>query len=152
LRENAGLTQAQLADRLSFTPSRLSRLESGETELVQEEAIQIARKIGTPPAIAYADYLTTEWRLTARPGFNHPSREQLWKAEAALQRLQALESDPELKNAFLQQIKSLRAALERIALQLHSADHPIVLIGPPDVGKTTTGCELAGLRRADTGL
>src|SRR5690348_10229900 len=94
LRENAGFTQAELAERLSFTPSRLSRLESGDTELTAEEALHIAKEIGTPTAIAYAEYLTTEWRITEQPGFNHPSREQLWKAEAALQRLQTLENDP----------------------------------------------------------
>src|SRR5207302_8602371 len=54
---------------------------------------------------------------------------------------------PELKNAFIQQIKSLRGALERIEGQLPSTDHPVVLIGPPEVGKTTVGCELTGLRR-----
>ena len=152
LREEAELTQAQLADRLSFTASRMSRLESGDTELSSEEAIHIAKKIGTPTAKAYADYLEAEWRVTERPGFNHPSREQLWKAEKALQRLQDLESNPELKNAFVQQIKSVRAALERVVRQLRSTDHSTVLIGPPEVGKTTVGCELTGLRRADTEL
>jgi transcriptional regulator with XRE-family HTH domain len=147
LREEKGLTQAQLANKLAFTPSRLSRLESGETALSQEEAVQIAKAIDSEAASAYATYLTTEWRITDRPGFNHPSREQLWKAEAALQRLEQLEGDPELKNAFIQQIKSLRAALERVVGQLQSTEHPAVLIGPPEVGKTTVGCELAGLRR-----
>jgi transcriptional regulator with XRE-family HTH domain len=152
LREVAGLTQAQLADRLSMTPSRLSRLESGDTELTRDEALHIAKQIPGPTAAAYAIYLTTEWRITEQPGFNHPNREQLWKAEAALQRLQILEDDPEMKNAFLQQIKSLRMALERVTKQLRSTDHQIILIGPPEVGKTTVGCELAGLRRADADL
>src|SRR5712692_7379305 len=125
LRDSAGLTQAQLAERLSFTPSRLSRLESGDTELKKEEAEQIARKIGTPEATAYAQYLSKEWRITARPSFKHVSREHLWRAEATLQRLQELESDPELKNAFLQQLRSCRAALERVAAQLLSTEHPI---------------------------
>ena len=152
LRETADLTQAQLADRLSFTASRLSRLESGDTELSREEAMHIAKEIGTSTAIGYAAYLETEWTVIEQPGFNHPSREQLWKAEKALQRLQALERNPDLKNAFVQQIKSVRAALERVARQLHSTDHSTVLIGPPEVGKTTVGCELTGLRRADTEL
>ena len=45
LREKADLTQAQLAERLSFTPSRLSRLEAGLTELSIDEAQQIAAQI-----------------------------------------------------------------------------------------------------------
>src|SRR5580658_1561445 len=146
LREKAGLSQVQAAESLKFTASRLSRLESGDTELSRDEAMLIAKALGTPSAMAYAEYLKTEWRITEQPGFNHPSREQLWKAEAALQRLESLENDPQLKNAFLQQITSLRGALERVSEQLRSTDHPIALIGPPEVGKTTVGCELTGLR------
>src|SRR5208283_1204222 len=147
LRDDAGLTQAQLAQRLSFTPSRLSRLESGDTELSKEEAEQIAEQIGTQEAKDYAEYLSKEWPLTEQPSFNHVSRKHLWKAEKALQRLDELEKDPELKNAFLQQIRSCRLALERTAGQLRSTEHPIALIGPPAVGKTTVICTLSGLRR-----
>ena len=44
---------------------------------------------------------------------------------------------------------SIREALERVAGQLRSTEHPVVLIGPPEVGKTTVICTLAGLRRVD---
>src|SRR5207245_1550956 len=109
--------------------SRLSRLESGDTELTKEEAEQIARKIGTDEARAFAQYLSKDWRLTQRPSFKHVSREHLWRAEAWLQRLQELERDPDLKNAFVQQLRSCRAALERGAAQLLSTEHPVALIG-----------------------
>jgi transcriptional regulator with XRE-family HTH domain len=149
LREEAKLSQDELAQRLSFTASRISRLESGDTELTKEDAELISNQIGTDEARAFAQYLGRNWRVLERPTFKHPNREHLWKAEAALQRLQKLESDPELKNAFLQQIKSCRVALERAGSQLQSTEHPVALIGPPEVGKTTMICTLARLRQAD---
>lgn len=149
LREEAKLSQDELAQRLSFTASRISRLESGDTELSKEDAEQIANQIGTDEAKAFTEYLSRTWRVLDRPTFKHPNREHLWKAEAALQRLQELESDPELKNAFLQQIRSCRVALERAGSQLQSTEHPVALIGPPEVGKTTIICTLAGLRQVD---
>jgi transcriptional regulator with XRE-family HTH domain len=87
LREKADLTQAQLAEKLSFTPSRLSRLEAGLTELNVEEAQQIAAQIPSDEAKGYAQYLGQQWKLTERPSFKHVSREHLWKAEQGLQRL-----------------------------------------------------------------
>jgi transcriptional regulator with XRE-family HTH domain len=120
LREKAGLSQAQVAERLQFTASRVSRLESGDTELSKEDAELIASKIGSDEAKAFAEYLGTDWKILERPGFNHVSLASLWKAEKSLQRVAELESDPDLKNAFVQQIRSCRQALERAANALRS--------------------------------
>jgi transcriptional regulator with XRE-family HTH domain/GTPase SAR1 family protein len=149
LRENKNLSQAQLAERLQFTASRVSRLESGDTELSVEDAELIASRIGSEEATAFATYLRTEWKILERPGFNHVSLAALWKAEEALQRVVELENDPDLKNAFVQQIRSCRQALERAANALRSTEHPIALIGAPGVGKTTVICTLAQLRKTE---
>jgi transcriptional regulator with XRE-family HTH domain len=147
LREQAKLTQTQLAERLLFTPSRLSRLESGDIELTTEAAQQIAVQIATESARAFAEYLGQDWRATERPSFSHANRDYLWKAEVALIRIRTIEETPELKNAFVRQIRSIREALERAADQLRSTEHSVVLIGPPEVGKTTVLCATTGLRR-----
>ncbi len=146
LREKAELSQAELAERLKFTASRVSRLESGDTELTLEDAEQLAMAIGTDGAKAFAEYLKMKWEILERPGFNHVNLTALRKAEQTLQLVAKLESDPELKNAFVQQIRSCRQALERAANALLSTDHPIALIGAPGVGKTTVICTLAELR------
>ena len=147
LREGAGLSQAQLASRLPFTASRVSRLESGEIGLTGEDAVQISEAIGTPEAKAFAAYIRQDWKVLEPPGFNHISREILWDAECALQRLKDLEDDPEIKNAFLQQVKSLKSGLELAARFLLSILHQIAFFGSPGVGKTTVICALAGLDR-----
>ena len=147
LREEANVSQAELARRLPFTASRVSRLESGDIGLTGEDAQQIAEAIGSSKARAFAEYLRQDWRVLERPGFGHVSRETLWEAESALQRLDDLADDPELKNAFLQQVRSCREALERSARFLFSTEHQIAFLGSPGVGKTTAICSLADLRK-----
>jgi transcriptional regulator with XRE-family HTH domain len=149
LRERAELSQAQLAERVQFTPSRVSRLESGGTDLSVEDAELLASSIGSEEAKAYAAYLKSHWQMLEKPGFNHVSLDALWKAEASLRRVAELESDPDLKNAFVQQIRSCRQALERAAQALLSTEHPIAMIGAPGVGKTTVICTLAQLRKGE---
>jgi transcriptional regulator with XRE-family HTH domain/GTPase SAR1 family protein len=149
LRERAGLSQAELAERLKFTASRVSRLESGDTELSAEDVDLIASSIGSDEAQAYAAYRKTNWKILERPGFNHVNLPALWKAEESLQRVEEIEKNPELKNAFVQQIRSCRQALERAANALRSTEHPIALIGAPGVGKTTVICTLAQLRKGE---
>lgn len=147
LRQESGKSQAEVAERLSAgSASRISRLESGDLRLTPEEAQNFARAIGTDEANEYADYLGQQWSVLERPGFEHANRRSLWQAERALQRLKALEDDPDLKNVLLKQVQSCRDALIRAARFLLNAEHPIALVGSPGVGKTTLICALANLR------
>lgn len=148
LREAAKISQAELAKRLDCAPSRISRLESGELQMSQEEAVEIARKIGEtyPKALLFAEYLGWEWSVLEKPGFSHVSLPSLRKAEQALQQLDPLLNDPEIKNAFVQQIKSCREGIIRAAAYLANTEHGIAFIGPPKVGKTTSICALSDLR------
>ncbi len=148
LREQAGLSQTQLAERLNCTPSRISRLESAELKLDTVEAIRTARAIGTPEAEGFADYLQQKWSiLIPRPSFNHVSRAPLWDAEQALSRLQLLcTDDPNLRHAFVQQVDTLSDAIRSTANYLFSTEHPVAFIGRIGVGKTTAICALADLR------
>jgi hypothetical protein len=152
LMDKAGQTQAELAELVGMkNASRLSRLLGGLTELSVDEAREIAAKIPSEEARAYGAYLEQKWTKTERPAFRHVSREHLRKAEEALQRVAELECDPDLKNAFVKQIRSCREALERTAAQLRSTEHPVALIGAPGVGKTSVICTLAELRSGDKG-
>lgn len=146
LREEAGVSQAEVAKRLPFTASRVSRLESGDIALKPEEAQEIAKAIGTPRALEFAEYLGQDWQVLESPGFDHVSRPILWQAEVALRRLDDLQDDPDLKNVFLKQVESCREALKRVAGFLAGTEHSIAFIGSPGVGKTTAICGLAKLR------
>ena len=148
LRQEARMSQADVAAKLVSTASasRISRLETGDLVLKTEEAQGIATAIGTPEAIQYAEYMAQDWAVLERPGFEHTDRKPLWHAEEALQRLRALEDDPNLKNVFLKQVQSCRDALSKAARFLANTDHPIAFVGSPGVGKTTAICGLANLR------
>ncbi len=143
LREKSGLSQGEVSGRLEFTPSRLSRLESGELTLTADEAGSIAEAIGTREAKLFAESLNWQWREFEPPAFDHPSLRTLWDAEQAIQRLDELRDDPDVKNAFIKQIESCRAALLRAAKFLASTEHPIVFVGSVGVGKTAAICGLA---------
>lgn len=149
LRMDAGISQADLAKRLMGpSASRISRLESGDLSLSIEEAEHIASAIGDslPRAKEFANYLSEDWKIIDRPAFNHISLATLRKAEGALQQLAALEEDPDIKNAFLQQIRSCKQALERAVAFVLSTEHSIAFVGSPGVGKTTGICALGDLR------
>lgn len=143
------MSQADLAKKLPFTASRVSRIESGDIALTDTDAEEIATAIETPEAKAFADYLRQAWRILEKPAFDHVSREVLWKAECALSLLRELENDPELKNAFLEQVRSCATALTSAANFVFSTQHQIAFFGSPGVGKTTAICALSGMEKQE---
>lgn len=147
LREESKLSQSDLAGRLKFTASRISRLESGDIYLDPEEASAIAKAIGTDKADSLTSYLSQEWSVLDVPAFEHPNSNDLWKAEQALQRLNELKKDPELKNVFLKQVELCEEELRRAAGFLYSTEHSIAFMGSLGVGKTTAVCSLTDVLR-----
>ena len=146
LRETSKLTQTELAKRLPFTASRLSRIESGDMKLNADDAIEICNAIDSDDSKSFAKYLQKDWRELSRPPFKHPNLDLLWQAEVALQKLKDLENDPDVKNVFVKQIASCELSLREAAEFLVETEHPIAFVGPVSVGKTTTICDLADLR------
>src|SRR4051794_8127093 len=86
VRKEAGLTQAQLAGKITFTPSTISRIEAGESTSPDAERDTILDAIATPAAKELRACLKQEW-LIKRPPFDHPNRKSLWEANAAIKRL-----------------------------------------------------------------
>jgi transcriptional regulator with XRE-family HTH domain len=145
VREEAGLTQAQLAKRLTFSPASVSRIESGERKLTKEEFDSFLQAIGTEGARQLAEYAAQQWDEVERPGFDHPDRGHLWIANLALRKLRQLRSNPNLINAFVRQVDLYEKELDRHAKFLHSREHRIAFVGGIGVGKSTAICKLVGL-------
>lgn len=144
--KESGVSQSELAKSLEFTASRLSRLLSGEISISPEDAKDISRALGTERATSYAEYLDWEWQQLPQPSFEHPNLADLWEAERALQELHDLASDPNAKNAFVQQVNSCGDALKKYSEWLGTTRHEIIFVGSPGVGKTTAICGMADLR------
>lgn len=145
LRSEAGVTQAHVAQRLTVSPARVSRVEAGEVDLTPEEMAEFLRVLGTDRAAAYGGYLAAPWRHLERPDFEHPDLPAIRRAEETLQRIDALRT-PDLKSAFAKQLDMFEARIRQHAEYLASTQHSIAFLGSIGVGKSTAICTLAGLR------
>ncbi len=61
LRNQAGITQNELAQKLPFGPAVLSRVESGERAASTEELNSVLEAIGTEEAIQVREKIDREW-------------------------------------------------------------------------------------------
>ena len=145
VRRDAGMTQAELAQKLTFSTASVSRIEFGETNATDEEIVSILKEIGGQKAAELEEYLRQDWDELERPSFDHLNRAALWQANLALRKLRRLRDDPELKGVFLRQVDFYEKELRRLAEFLRSRSHQIAFIGSIGVGKSTAICKLAGL-------
>src|ERR1044071_5054144 len=81
VRERAGMKQAELARRITWSPAVLSRVETGERPLAQEELQMILEAIGTAETLQLQKALQREWSVLPRPMLDHPDQDLLWEAE-----------------------------------------------------------------------
>ena len=114
LREAAGMTQAQLAKKVTVSSATLSRIESGEKAATPDEISSLLEAIG-PAASGLGEFLDQVWDHIERPLFDHPNRLALWHANLALGKLSELRSDPDLKGVLLRQIDLYEAEIRRLA-------------------------------------
>lgn len=146
LRDIAGLTQSELAKRITVSPARVSRIESGDIALTGDEVDQLLDAIGTDAAKALRVYLDQEWDALERSPFDHPNREALWLINGLLGKLRMLKDDPELKSVFVRHIEMYESELRSLADDLRSTDHSLAFVGSIGVGKSTAICTISELR------
>src|SRR5438128_1925236 len=145
LRDRAGLTQAEVAKKMTVSPAQVSRIEGGDKNVSREELYGFLAALGTSDAKDFKTFLKQDWKELTRPQFDHPDRAQLWGAELALQEITSFYQDPNLKHVFKRQIEAYEKEIRRYAAYLHSRDHILAMIGAIGVGKTTGICSLVGL-------
>ena len=100
VRKAAGLKQAELARRITWSQAVLSRVESGERELSDDELKTVIKAIGTPEALQLSKSLAREWREIQRPPLDHPDQDLLWQAEQVCRELVELRNNPDVRHAF----------------------------------------------------
>lgn len=146
LRDRAGLTQAELAKRITVSSARISRIESGNIALTNDDINQLLDAIGTKDAKALREYLDQTWDVLTRPPFDHPNRTELWIVNRQLGRLRNLKTDPQLKSVFVRHIEMYESEMSSLAEKLNSTEHAVAFIGSIGVGKSTAICMLSNLR------
>lgn len=150
IRDRAGIKQAELARRVTWSQAVLSRIESGERIVAPDELDQLLDAIDTPEAARLKASLNREWSILARPGLDHPDQDLLWSAEEVAQQLQALASRPDVKHAFERRLSAYVNELGAVAALLLKREHQVAFIGSIGIGKSTAICRLAGLEVAVT--
>ena len=145
LREQAQLKQNELAKRLQWSAAVLSRVESGERPLSDDELDIIVRGIGTPEAFQLKEVLGRQWERLPEPPLGDPDSDLLWDAEQAAQIIHALAEQPDVKQLFERRLvryeEELAAAAERVA----NKRYRVAFVGTIAVGKSTAICRVEGL-------
>ena len=145
LRDKAGLKQNELAQKVTWSPAVLSRVESGERGVSTEELTSILEAIGTEEAQRFRKTAGRVWRISQKPQLGHPDEELLWEAEEALQNIEKLEAKPEIKNVFVKRLEAFRDELNSAAHLVLGTEHSVAFVGDIGVGKTTAICRVADL-------
>jgi transcriptional regulator with XRE-family HTH domain len=151
LRETAGLTQAELAKKLTFSAAQISRIESDHIQIPREERDKILDAIGGENARKFSEYLIRDWNEIERPPFDHTSQDVLWSINELLGKLRKLKADPELKGVFVPHIENYEKELRLLAGHLCSTEHNIAFVGSIGVGKSTAICLISDLRVSNQG-
>src|SRR5690606_37175188 len=81
-RTSSGLTQRQVAERLSANQTRVSRIEAGVGD--EEDVKAFLAALGTAEAQAFAELLALKWTHLPRPSMHHPDLETLIVVERGL--------------------------------------------------------------------
>lgn len=145
VREAAGMKQSELAQKITWSPAVLSRVESGERELSAEELALVLETIGTPEARHLSIALERNWQIIQRPPLDHPDQDVLWDAEQICRELVELRKKPEIRHAFERRLTEYIGDLQRTAGLLLKREHEIAFIGGLGIGKSTAICRLTGL-------
>jgi hypothetical protein len=143
LRASSGLTQRQVAERMSANQTRISRIEAGDGDATDVSAFLVA--VGTPEAGAMADLLAINWVHLPRPSLRHPDLDTLVAVERGLSQVREFLGDGQVPTVLAGQAQLLDRRLEEAGRYLLSLDHQVVYVGEIGVGKTTAACRQAGL-------
>ncbi len=149
LRDEAGLKQKEVAQRVTWSPAVLSRVESGERPLTSDELDSILTAIGTDDAMDFREVVSRVWTHLPKPPLGHPDESVLWSTEQALQAIEEVLEDPGIKNSFASLLSELKNGLGEAARNVRSTEHSVALVGDIGVGKSTAICRVAGLEVVD---
>ena len=149
LREQAGFKQNELAQRVNWSPTILSRVESGERELAREELTNLLTAIGTEESDRFAESMDRDWNNIPEPDLGHSEEDILWEAELALRGIGGLLGSPDIKNVFVTRLQDYRSTVKEAADLVLGVDYAVAFIGDIGVGKSTAICRATGLEVQD---
>ena len=151
IRERSGVKQAELAKKINWSPASLSRVESGDKELSQEELNVLTDGIGTEDSSKVQSVLQRKWLIVNRPQLDHPDSELLWNAEEAAQKLDLVRQKSDIRHAFEQRVTEYINEIIKGSQLLLNREHQVAFIGSIGIGKSTAICRIAELEVVSKG-
>src|SRR6266568_933252 len=145
LREQARLKQNELAKKLEWSAAVLSRVESGERPLSEDELEIILRGIGTPEALRLKELLARRWEMLPEPPLGDPDSDLLWEAEQAAQKIHTLAEQPDVRQFFERRLVRYEEELSAAAQRVMNKRYRAAFIGTIEVGKSTAICRAEAL-------
>lgn len=145
LREQAQLKQNELAKKLEWSAAVLSRVESGERPLTDDELDIILRGIGTPEAAQLKEVLARNWERLPEPPLNDADADLLWRAEQVAQEIHALAEQPDVKQLFERRLVRYGEEIGLAAQHVLDKRYRVAFMGTIGVGKSTGICRVEGL-------
>ena len=145
LRDKAGFKQNELAQKVTWSPTVLSRVESGERALSSEELASILDAIGTEEALGFKETVKRGWQHLPRPPLGHPDEQILWEAEKAIHSIKELADSPDIKNVIAKRLEEFLSGINSAAGLVLKTEHNVAFVGKIGVGKTTALCRIIGL-------
>ncbi len=143
LRASSGLTQRQVAERMSANQTQVSRIETGEGD--PADLVAYLAAVGTPEATTLVELLAIDWVHLPRPSLRHPDLDALVAIERGLAEVREFLADGQVPTVLAGQAQLLERQLEEAGRYLLALDHNVVYVGEIGVGKTTAACRQAGL-------
>jgi transcriptional regulator with XRE-family HTH domain len=145
LREQAGLKQNELAKKLEWSAAVLSRVESGERPVSDDELDIILKGIDTAEAARVRTVLARRWQVLPEPLIADPDGDLLWQAEQTAQKVHELSERPEVKQFFERRLLHYKEEITAAAQRVTEKRYRAAFIGTIAVGKSTAICRLEGL-------
>jgi len=150
LREQAGLKQNELARKLEWSAAVLSRVESGERPISEDEIDIILKGIDTPEAARVKELLQRRWQVLPEPMLADPDGDLLWEAEQTAQRVHALSERPDVKQLFERRLAKYKDEITLAVQRVMEKRYRAAFIGTIAVGKSTAICRLEGMELPST--
>ena len=145
IRDKAGLKQNELAEKVGWSASVLSRVESGERLMSNDEFNSILKAIGTEEAMNLRETVDRTWQNLPEPPLGHPNEKLLWEAEEALQNIKELSTRQGIIGPFERRLEESKTEIVNASNLVQRTEHSIAFVGDIGVGKSTAICSAAGL-------
>ncbi len=130
---------------MQLSQAVLSRIETGERSVSQQEALEFLQQIDSPEAKSLASALTRTWQLLPPPPLDHAEQDLLWEADKTASDLMELLAQLDTAHPFARRIREYIEEIKHGGALLLKREHQIAFIGSIGVGKSTALCRLLGL-------